>query len=220
MQKLTSGEAIINWFSSRRSIRRYEDKPVPQETLMVLLEAAIWAPSAHNRQPWRFAILTDAALKDELASGMGRRLRSDLAADGLTDAQIEVDVKRSYQRLTRAPAVIVVSLSMADTDSYPDQKRQDNEWLMAVQSTAMAGQNILLSAHALGLGACWMCGPLFCPETVKQLLGLDPGWHPQGLITIGYPAEEKTRSRRPLEQVIHNADPTIDQLIDGAALAP
>ena len=219
MQKLTSGDDFINWLSSRRSIRRYEAKPVPQETLTHLLEAAIWAPSAHNRQPWRFAILTDAGLKHELASGMGRRLRSDLAADGLPTAQIEIDVKRSYQRLTGAPAVIVVSLSMADMDSYPDQKRQDNEWLMAVQSTAMAGQNILLSAHALGLGACWMCGPLFCPETVKQVLGLDPAWHPQGLITMGYPAEEKIRSRRPLEQVIHDADPPIDWLIDDTALA-
>jgi coenzyme F420-0:L-glutamate ligase/coenzyme F420-1:gamma-L-glutamate ligase len=217
MQELTNGDNFINWLRSRRSIRRYKDKPVSQETLTHLIEAAIWAPSAHNRQPWRFAILTDAGQKHKLAYGMGRRLRADLAADGLPAAQIEIDVKRSYQRLTGAPAVIVVSLSTADMDSYPDQNRQDNDWLMAVQSTAMAGQNILLSAHALGLGACWMCGPLFCPETVKRVLGLDPGWHPQGLITIGYPAEEKTRSRRRLEQVIHDADPTLDRLINDAA---
>ena len=137
---------------------------------------------------------------------MGQRLQADLAADELPFAQIEADVKRSYQRLVGAPALIVISLSMADMDSYPDKKRQENEWLMAVQSTAMAGQNILLSAHALGLGACWMCGPLFCPETVKQVLGLNPGWIPQGLITVGYPAEEKTRARRPLEKVLHDPD--------------
>ena len=210
MQELNSGDSIINWLSSRRSIRRYDNRPVPPEIITQLLEAAIWAPSAHNRQPWRFAVLTDLKLKHDLASGMGRRLQADLAADGVPAAAIEADVKRSYQRLVGAPALIVVSLSMADMDSYPDQRRQDNEWLMAVQSTAMAGQNILLSAHALGLGACWMCGPLFCPETVKQILGLNPGWHPQGLITAGYPAEEKTRSRRPLNQVVHDADPGIE----------
>ena len=210
MQELTPGNSIIGWLSSRRSIRRYENRPVPQDILTHLLESAIWAPSAHNRQPWRFAILTDPGIKHELANRMGGRLQDDLAADKLPVAQIEADVKRSYQRLVGAPALIVISLTMVDMDNYPDQKRMNNEWLMAVQSTAMAGQNILLSAHALGLGACWMCAPLFCPETVKQVLGLDPDWQPQGIITIGYPAEEKTRSRRPLDQVVHEADPGIE----------
>ena len=207
MSELGPGESVIDWLSSRRSIRRYENRAVPEETLKLLLEAAIWAPSAHNRQPWRFAVLTDPELKRKLASSMGQRLQSDLSADGLAPAQIEADVNRSYQRLTTAPALIVVAVSMADMDRYPDQKRQENEWLMAVQSTAMAGLNILLSAHALGLGACWMCGPLFCPETVKAVLGLDKSWQPQGLITIGYPAKNKTKSRKPLEEVVRFCDP-------------
>ena len=207
MQRLTTEDAIIAWFASRRSIRRYEDRPVPRAILEQILEAAIWAPSAHNRQPWRFALLTDPGIKEKLALEMGRRLRADQEADALPAELIEADVNRSYQRLTGAPAVIVLSLSMSDMDSYPDQKRQDNEWLMAVQSTAMAGQNIFLSAHALGLGACWMCGPLFCPDSVRQVLGMDPTWHPQGLITVGYPAEVKTRSRRPLQEVLQEVNP-------------
>jgi F420 biosynthesis protein FbiB-like protein len=209
MQELGAGETFNDGLISRRSIRRYEDRPVPPESITLLLKAAIWAPSAHNRQPWRFAILTDPGLKNALATAMGRRLQADLVADGLPAEQIEVDVQRSNLRLTRAPALIVVCLSMADMDSYPDQKRQDKEWLMAVQSAAMAGQNILLSAHALGLGACWMCGPLFCPETVKRVLALDPGWQPQSLITLGYPAEVKTRSRHPLEKVVYDANPDL-----------
>jgi coenzyme F420-0:L-glutamate ligase / coenzyme F420-1:gamma-L-glutamate ligase len=82
---------------------------------------------------------------------------------------------------------------------YSDQKRNHNEYLMAVQSTAMAGQNILLAAHDAGLGACWMCAPLFCPDVVQEALNLPQDWQPQALLTIGYPAESREKTRHPLE---------------------
>ena len=187
---------------SRRSIRRYRPEPVPRPLLEEVLTAAIWAPSAHNRQPWRFAVIREAVDKERLATSMGDRLRADLEADGVPDAVIEKDAGRSYQRITGAPALILVCLTMADMDSYPDEKRQQNEWIMAAQSTAMAGQNLLLAAHALGLAACWMCAPLFCPETVKGTLGLPEAWQPQGLITLGYPAEQREKERRPLAESV------------------
>jgi nitroreductase len=87
-------------------------------------------------------------------------------------------------------------------DSYPDEKRTRNEWLMAVQSTAMAGQNLLLAAHQSGLSACWMCAPLFCPEVVKETLALPQDWEPQGLITMGYAAETKQKTRHPLNKSV------------------
>jgi coenzyme F420-0:L-glutamate ligase / coenzyme F420-1:gamma-L-glutamate ligase len=71
-----------------------------------------------------------------------------------------------------------------------------------VQSVAMAGQNLLLAAHDAGLGACWMCGPLFCPDVVRQVLALPDDWQPQGLITLGYPAQTRTRTRRPVEESV------------------
>ncbi|MER3459398.1 MAG: hypothetical protein C4309_12880, partial [Chloroflexota bacterium] len=67
----------------RRSIRRYRPEPVPQGLIVRLLEAACWAPSAHNRQPWRFAVIADAEVKERLARAMGARLRADLERDGL-----------------------------------------------------------------------------------------------------------------------------------------
>ena len=67
---------------SRRSIRRYEARPVPAQLIEQLLEAAVWAPSAHNRQPWRLVVIEGEATKQRLAAGMGERLRADLAADG------------------------------------------------------------------------------------------------------------------------------------------
>ncbi|MDX1686726.1 MAG: nitroreductase family protein [Candidatus Promineifilaceae bacterium] len=198
----TDATAFLECLRSRRSIRRYRPEPVPRRLLEEVLTAAIWAPSAHNRQPWRFAVLREAADKERLARAMGDRLRADLEADGVPEAVIEKDVSRSYARITGAPALVLVCLTMADMDSYPDEKRQRNEWIMAAQSTAMAGQNLLLAAHAVGLAACWMCAPLFCPETVKETLGLPDDWQPQGLVTLGYAAESREKARRPLAESV------------------
>lgn len=189
-------ETLTDLIKSRRSIRRYEQTPIPRETIRRLLKTAMWAPSAHNRQPWRFAVLTAQADKEILAKAMGARLRVDRTVDGDDPDDIERDVARSYARLTGAPVLIVVCLSMADMDIYPDSARAQNEWLMAVQSTAMAAQNLLLLAHAEGLAACWLCAPLFVPTLVRQTLELPEDWEPQGLITLGKAAvvREKTRA--------------------------
>jgi F420 biosynthesis protein FbiB-like protein len=130
---------------------------------------------------------------------MGACLRADRTADGDDSEDIERDVARSYVRLTSAPVLILVCLSMVDMDTYPDQQRSRNEWIMAIQSTAMAVQNLLLLAHAEGLATCWLCAPLFVPELVRETLELPEDWQPQGLITLGKPAEERTKKRVPLE---------------------
>ncbi|RME99935.1 MAG: nitroreductase family protein, partial [Chloroflexi bacterium] len=126
-------------------------------------------------------------------------LRADRTADGDDPADIERDVARSFARLTGAPVLVVVCASMADMDRYPDPSRSKNEWLMAAQSTAMAVQNLLLLAHAEGLGACWVCAPLFVPQLVCRTLALPEDWEPQGLVTLGYPAQEKEKTRAPLD---------------------
>lgn len=193
---------VFSALHTRRSIRRYSDQPVPRAVLEGILEAAVWAPSAHNRQPWRFAVVTDSAIKEQLARRMGDQLRRDLQADGVPEAVIDADTGRSYARITSAPAAVIVCLSMMDMDTYPDERRSRNEWIMAAQSTAMAGQNLLLAAHDAGLGACWMCAPLFSPQVVAETLELPADWQPQGLITLGYPAETKTKTRHPLEKSV------------------
>ena len=189
----------LTWLMTRRSIRRYQLAPISEELIEQMLTAATWAPSAHNRQPWRFAVIQNQHKKQQLAYDMGAKLRLDLEADAVPPDVIEKDVSRSYQRITESPLLILLAMSMVDMDNYPDERRQQNEWLMAVQSTALAGQNLLLAAHALGLGACWLCAPLFCPDVVKNSLSLPDDWQPQALITIGYPAEQKVKTRHPLE---------------------
>ncbi len=184
---------------TRRSIRRYETRAVPEDVVWRLLEAARWAPSAHNRQPWRFVVLIDPVQRLRLARAMGERFRSDLAADGLPAEVIERQVARSEARIGGAPVAIVLCLSMAEMDKYPDPRRQQAERVMAIQGVALAAQNILLLAYAEGLGACWMCAPLFCPDVVRETLALPTDWDAQGLITLGYPAEQRSRDRESIE---------------------
>lgn len=195
----TQGSKLREALFLRRSIRRYLDVPVPHDVIGNILEAAIWAPSAHNRQPWRFAVVENAPQKEELAREMGSRLRRDLTADGVAPELIEADAGRSYARITSAPVLIALCMSMVDMDVYEDVKRSSNEHIMAVQSVAMAGQNILLAAHDAGLGACWMCAPLFCPDVVKDVLKMPEDWQPQALLTVGYPAEVREKTRKSLE---------------------
>jgi F420 biosynthesis protein FbiB-like protein len=191
-------ETIVSLMQTRRSIRRYRPDPVPAEVVEQLLTAATWAPSAHNRQPWRFVVIASMENRYRLAAAMNERLRADLAADGMPVDAIKRDANRSYRRMTGAPLLILLCLTMADMDNYPDERRRHHEWMMAVQSTALAGQNLLLAAHALGLGACWMCAPLFCPDVVVETLELPEDWQPQGLIAVGYAAEEREKTRQPL----------------------
>jgi len=192
---------LLALIQSRRSIRRYAPTAISSEQIHTLLEAGRWSPSAHNRQPWRWVVIQSLQTKIGLATAMGARLRADLSADNAPPAIIEADVSRSYDRITKAPLLLLLCLTLADMDTYPDPKRAHNEMLMAVQSTAMAGQNMLLMAHALGLGACWMCAPLFCPDVVQNALNLPSDWVAQALITIGFPAEEKSKPRKSIEDL-------------------
>lgn len=192
-------EALAN---SRRSIRTFSKEPLELELVDRLLSVAARAPSAHNRQPWRFAVLSTPDAKERLARAMGEKLRADRLADGDDAQAVGRDVDRSYRRITGAPVAVLLSLSMADMDSYPDQRRQAAERQMAIQGVAMAGQNLLLAAHAHGLGGCWMCAPLFAPAVVRDTLKLPADWQPQGLVLLGWPADvPKDRGRRSIEEV-------------------
>jgi F420 biosynthesis protein FbiB-like protein len=181
---------------------------VPRETVERVLEAARWAPSAHNRQPWRFVVMMNTveaqpAAPLRLAEAMAARLRADRLADGDPPEAVEQDVARSQARLRNAPVLILLCLTMAEMDDYPDRRRKKAEFVMGVQSVALAAQNLLLAAHAEGLGACWLCAPLFCPEAVRAALDLPRDWEPQGLITLGHPADGgKPATRRALEDSV------------------
>jgi len=101
----TKATVLFDLIRGRRSIRRYTPEAIPKEVILHLIEAATWAPSAHNRQPWRFVAITQPEVKERLARAMGNRLRADRTADGDDPDAIERDVARSYARLTGAPVL-------------------------------------------------------------------------------------------------------------------
>jgi F420 biosynthesis protein FbiB-like protein len=191
----------------RRSVRRYQDRPVARELILEVLEAARWAPSPHGRMPWRFAVLTRPEPKLRLADAMGDEWRRQLAYDGQDAATVELRRRKSHERIVGAPAIVIPCLYLADLDVYPDAGRNAAEATMAVQSLGCAIQNMLLTAYGLGLDGGWMCAPLFCPEVVVAALDLDPALTPHALITLGYAAADPARRERlPLEELVVRFD--------------
>lgn len=182
---LDSFERVLR---GRRSIRAYRPEPVPRALVEEVLAAAAYAPSPHHSALWRAAVVTRAAARAALAAAMGAAWRADLAADGLPEPRIATVLARSRARLEGAPVIVILCTTDARLDRYPDARRQEAERLMAAQSVGAALQNVMLAAHARGLATCWVCAPLFCPDTVVAALGLDPRLQPQALLTLGYPA--------------------------------
>jgi coenzyme F420-0:L-glutamate ligase / coenzyme F420-1:gamma-L-glutamate ligase len=192
---------------SRRSVRKYQARPVSREQLEQILEAARWAPSPHGRQPWRFVVLTRQEPKTLLADRMGVTWRENLEMDGQDAKIVNIRLEKSHQRILTAPAIILPCLYLEDLDHYPDEKRQSDETIMAIQSLGAAIQNMLLMTYDLGLDAGWMCAPLFCPEVVCEALDLDRHLIPHALITVGYAAADpQRRARLPLENLIVRFD--------------
>ena len=153
--------------------------------------------------------MTDPSIKQKLADAMAAKFQHDLEADGLPQQEIKKRVTRSRDRITGAPLVIILNLDMSEMDVYPDKKRRQAEFRMAMQSVANAGMQLLLAAHAEGLGGVWVCSPLFVQETIQNLLALPKTWEPQAMFFIGYPdGTPKTRERKPLDEIARYFDHT------------
>jgi len=195
--------SVFMLIKTRRSVRRYLSKDISNKVLWRILNAARWAPSAHNAQPWRFIVIKDPTIKRKLAQAMASEWNKDLYKDSVSSEERERLVKYSVERFTSAPVLVVVFLSIGEMATYADERRRKAEHVMAIQSVATSIQNLLLAAHAEGLGACWYCAPLFCPETVRKVLEAPEGIEPQALITLGYPAmKPEAPKRKPLESIV------------------
>ena len=177
----------MDWLWTRRSVRSFQSQLVPEPVITMLLAAAVQAPSAHNRQPWRFVVCRSVESRSRLAEAMAQKFFQDMLSDSIPlDAAIPRR-ESAMRRVIDAPVCIVVCLDRSLEDHYPEQRRQEAEFLKGVQGVAMAGENMLLAAHQLGLGGCWMCAPLFAPEEASQALDLPPAWRPMGMVLLGYP---------------------------------
>jgi coenzyme F420-0:L-glutamate ligase/coenzyme F420-1:gamma-L-glutamate ligase len=192
---LTPSE-LHRWLRSRRSVRRFRRDEVPPETIARILETATWAPNAHNRQPWRFVQLTSPESRRDLAAAMAAEFQKTLQAGGLSADEVSAQLERSRARIIEAPEAILLCLDMDVLDQYEDQARTKGEYLMGVQSVALAGGQLLLAAHAEGLAGVWMCAPLFTPGEVRKALALPDGWQAQGLVLLGWGEKEAQEKER------------------------
>ena len=133
---------------------------------------------------------------------MAQDFLRDLTRDGLPPEKIQAQIKRSKERITSAPVAVLLCLDLSEMDSYPDEKRSKAEYMMAVQSVAAAGLQLLLAAHAEGLGGVWACWPLFAQETIQKTLNLSKSWEPQGMFFVGYAKDiPEARERKRIESI-------------------
>lgn len=134
---------------------------------------------------------------------MAAEFERDLQKDGLAQEIVTRRVQKSKERINSAPIVVILCLDMSEMDNYPDAQRQRAEHLIATQSVANAGLQLLLAAHAEGLGGVWVCSPIFAQAIVQTALNLEKSWEPQAMLLIGYPLEiPEVRPRKPIEEVV------------------
>jgi nitroreductase len=158
---------------TRRSIRRFQDRPVDEELIHKLLAAAMQAPSARNQQPWQFVVIDDPRLLAEIPQFMP-----------------------NASMVAKAPLAIVVcgDLSLEKSEGY---------WVV---DCAAAVENLLLAAHALGLGAVW-CGvyprqPRM--DGLRRLVNLPENVNAHSLVVLGHPAEQPPPENRFRPERIHH----------------
>lgn len=148
---------------TRVSVRRFKETPVTDEQISAILHAAMSAPSGVNRQPWEFVVVTDPALRQDLANAL------------------------PYAKMTaQAPAAIVVC-------GNKERFLEGDDSILWEQDCSAASENILLAAHALGLGGVWTClYPHYDDrmKSVSEILNLPDNFVPFNLIPIGVPMAE------------------------------
>lgn len=166
---------VFEVIDQRWSCRAFQPESLDDEVIERLLGAMIRAPSAGNRQPWHFHVVTDESVKRGLA-----------------------DAAYGQEFVAEAPVVIVVCAVASESAAvYAERGRE----LYCIQDTAAAIENLLLAAESLGLGTCWIGA--FDESRASGVLELPSGRRPVGMVPVGKPATPKTRSRRhPVEDVM------------------
>ena len=194
----TVTEDVHIFLRSRRSVRRFKPDPVPAIVIERILETCTHAPSAHNLQPWRFAVVIDPSAKNRLGQALTAKMRADMQTAGVAESEIETRAERSVRRLAEAPVVILLC-----RDVTAVRQDEPEEAMMAIQSVAACGLQLLLAAHAEGLGGNWICWPLYAQEAARTALGLPLTWEPQGMFFVGY-ADQEPREKvlKPLSEVV------------------
>jgi dehydro coenzyme F420 reductase / coenzyme F420-0:L-glutamate ligase / coenzyme F420-1:gamma-L-glutamate ligase len=188
---------LENAVAARRSIRSFQDRPVPHDAVARAISLAVQAPAPHHSSPWRFALVEEPEHKRELSTRMGTAWRADLTADGMDAARVERILAKSHALLCSTPLLVVCCADMSRSDDYPDERRRRAEWSLFAHSVGGALQTFMLALAEDGIGSCWISAPVFCGQVVREWLDLDPTIEPQALVLVGYPAPDYEPRPRP-----------------------
>lgn len=162
---------------SRRAVRMYKPDPVEREHILKILDAANWAPSGMNKQQWEFMVVSGS--KKAALGESYRKIAEKYTRDWEESAKQKfIDYAATYGG---APVVIVVLTEASAIE--PIRK-------MHLQSASAAMENLVLAARALGLGTCWMIGPLQDEAHIREVLGIPEGLEIVCVTPLGYPAED------------------------------
>jgi coenzyme F420-0:L-glutamate ligase / coenzyme F420-1:gamma-L-glutamate ligase len=185
---------LHDFLRSRRSVRRFKPDPITDSVIERILTTATCAPSAHNLQPWRFVIIKNPDVKPRLAKTLTTKMRLDMQTEGAPETEIEKRISNSIRRINEAPVIIMLCRDLTAV-----RVNTPEETVMNIQSTALAGLQLLLAAHAEGLGANWICWPLYATHETRSILNLPETWEPQAMIIIGDANEQaKQKELKPL----------------------
>ena len=206
---------MLEWLRSRRSERTFSAEAVPREVMERVMEGAITAPSNTNRQPWRFAVVRTPALRARLVAAVAARCAEMTAI--IANSRHAEDFG-DYGDFFHEPLAAAQVIVIPQYREYPDlianliesgggdPTRFSTASAMQAElcSTSAAVMALLLQAHAEGLGACMMAGPMVARTEIHALLGIAEPWRMVGAIALGHPAGEApvVRGRKPLDRVV------------------
>ena len=208
---------LAELIKTRRSVRKFQDKPVPEDLLLKALELATWAPNGGNHQSWRFLIVTNKGLITQMADAV--KAKTELLASWPEAGQFGETVgrwRKTSDFFRGAPVCIAVLMSKyssiadqilrarGESDPVAREIRSYRQLgNSTLQSIAAAITYLLLILHYFGLGATWMGGPQQAKNEIEQLLGVRPEWDFVALIPVGYPAETpEIRPRKAITEVV------------------
>ena len=170
---------VMQAILERRSVRKYENRPIPDEIIRELLEAAVWAPSGTNMQPWYFVAVRSRNHIDKLLDimqGVSKSFAPVLDERFAKFPEVKRDTLTFIESLGGAPVVILAFL----LHDYPAENRFPLE-----QSIAAAIQNLLLAAHSKDIKSCWLTAPTLCAPQIEAAFGQGKGPF-MGMATLGY----------------------------------
>lgn len=201
---MSNWNAAIQLLKGRRSIRRYKDEPVSDEIIQKIIGATAWAPSASNRQDWEFVVIRNDDVKEKMRAAVGKAWSQALENEATASIADEIQqYSRNFDWFTKAPVVIAVTAREPSAFLTAIFVERAEAIAGSIISGAMAAQNLMLAAHAIGLGSCCLTGPLAAEGELKSILEIGSRRKIICLLAAGWPGEEPSPPpRKAIDQIM------------------